>query len=148
MELVSKILTVGIFATSAMTFTSYLFSYLLKGNFKEPKLLNSLLDHLPSLYARFSKNNVVGWVIHFSIGCFFVLVFEILRSLFSIELSFKTAIIFGIVAGTIAIIVWSLMLNLHPHPPAIKRKMFYFQLIFAHLVFGIIMIECLQLFDF
>ena len=148
MEFISQILTVGILATAAMTATSYIFSYLFHGNFKEPQLLNYLLDKLPTGHARFSREHVIGWVIHFSIGCFFILVIKLLQSHFSISYTLETAIIFGIVAGTIAIAVWNLMFYLHPNPPSIKKSLFYFQLLIAHLVFGAVMVFCLNQFGF
>lgn len=143
MDFISQILSVGIYATVAMTAFSYAFSYIFHSNFKEPQLLNYLIAHLPNSNLSLHREHVLGWVIHISIGCFFVTVFKILLLFYDINLSWVTGLVFGAIAGLIGIGVWTMMLNLHPDPPKIKRKTFYLQLFFAHLIFGIVMVFAL-----
>lgn len=144
MLFISQILTASIFATTAMTAFSYAFSYISKGNFKEPQLLNYLIDKLPNNESHISREHVVGWLIHFTIGVFFVLIFRLIVDLYAIDLSFQNGIIFGVLAGFSGCVVWGLAFALHPNPPAIKKALFYFQLIFAHIIFGVVMIVVLR----
>lgn len=144
MDYLSQIIIVGIYATAAMTAFSYVFSHVFKGNFKEPQLLNYLLDKYPSIKSSYCREHIIGWVIHFSIGCFFVTVFKILISIFAIPVSLQTGLIFGGIAGLVGVGVWHFMFYLHPNPPRIKKSVFYMQLFIAHLIFGVIMIWSLN----
>lgn len=144
MDLISQILSVGIYATVAMTFISYVFSYVFHTNFKEPQLLNHLLDTLPRSNINLDREHVLGWVIHISIGCLFVTVFKVLQIYSSVTPSLQTGLIFGAIAGIFGISVWILMFALHPNPPKIKRQLFYIQLFLAHLVFGVVMVLTLK----
>lgn len=145
---ISQIIVVGIYATVAMTAFSYIFSYVFKGNFKEPQLLNYLLDKSPTVRLSICREHINGWLIHFSIGCFFVMVFKILHSLYAIPVTLQTGVIFGLLAGLVGMVVWHFLFYLHPHPPRIKKVGFYIQLVIAHLIFGIVMIWSIHTISF
>jgi len=142
---ISKILTAALFATLAMTLFSYVTSRVLHHNFREPQLLNLLLDKLPSERFSLVKEHIIGWIIHFSIGGLFVFIFVQLRKFFNIDLSLETGIIYGTLAGILGAIAWRIFFALHPFPPQIKKWQFLFHLIFAHIVFGMVMIWCLKM---
>lgn len=144
MIFLSKILTAGIFAILAMTALSYGLSYLFKGNFKEPQLLNYLMDKLPNTKATIAREHILGWALHFSIGFLFVAIFLILNNFYNFPLTILTGIIFGVVAGSVGIAVWSSAFALHPNPPSTNRLLYYIQLMLAHIVFGVSMILVLQ----
>lgn len=146
MILLSQILTTSILATLAMTAFSYLFSYMVKGNHKEPQLLNYLLDKLPNNNSAICREHVYGWLIHFSIGFLFVAAFELLRFYFNISLSLVIGTIFGFIAGLIGISGWSIFFALHPNPPKNNKLLYFTQLIFAHIIFGITMVLALKSF--
>lgn len=147
MEEFSFILTTAFFATLAMTLFSYLMSQTFHQNFREPQLLNLLLDKLPHADFQVAKEHVIGWTIHFSIGFLFVFIFFQLRKIFSYDLSLATGIIFGTIAGLFGAIAWRLFFALHPNPPQVKKWHFLFHLIFAHIVFGGVMIWSLKMFN-
>lgn len=146
MIFISQILSVGFLATLAMTAFSYFFSYLLKGNFKEPQLLNYLIDKMPKSTINVCREHILGWFIHFSVGFLFVIAFKIVGYLYALELSFRTGIIFGTLAGLIGVGAWSSAFALHPNPPSINKTLFYIQLIFAHIMFAIVMVLLLKAF--
>lgn len=144
MIILSKILTAGIFATIAMTALSYGLSHLFKSNFKEPQLLNYLIDKLPNFEINIAREHILGWALHFSIGFLFVTIFLILNNFYNFPLTILTGIIFGALAGLVGIAVWSTAFALHPNPPSINKPLYYIQLLAAHIVFGISMILVLQ----
>jgi len=146
MILISEIVTSALLATSAMTAFSYIFSYILNGNFKEPQLLNYLIANFPSNNLTICREHIYGWFIHFLIGGLFVIIFKIISAFYAVNLSFLTGAVFGIVAGLIGIGGWAIGFSLHPKPPSINKALFYLQLIFAHLVFGIVMVSVLDFF--
>lgn len=145
MLLLSIILTTGFFATLAMTFFSYTTSRIFKHNFREPELLNLLLDRLPKANLNISKEHVIGWAIHISIGCLFVYIFLQMDKLYTINFTWITGLLFGTIAGTFGAVVWRIFYALHPCPPKTKKWQFLIHLIFAHIVFGLVMIWCLNL---
>ena len=140
MDYISEIVTTGIIATLGMTAFSYIFSYIFKSNFKEPQLLNILIDRLQLFRSSIHREHILGWTIHFSIGMFFVIVFLLLLFYKLVDFSLITGLLFGLGAGLVGVCVWSFVFLVHRNPPDIKRWLFYIQLIIAHIIFGIIMI--------
>lgn len=146
MILISQIITVGILATIFMTVFSYGFSYVVNGNFKEPQLLNYLIDKLPKNKYSICREHIYGWLIHISTGILFVLVFKIVTIFIIVDLSFWNGFLSGLLAGLIGVGMWSVVFTLHPNPPSNNKPMFYLQLICAHIIFGIVMVYSLRLF--
>lgn len=146
MIIISQIITVGILATIAMTVFSYGFSYIFNGNFKEPQLLNYLIDKLPKNTSSICSEHIYGWLIHICTGILFVIIFKIVTNFIIIDLSFWNGFLTGLLAGLFGVGVWSVFFTLHPNPPSNNKLMFYFQLIFAHIIFGIVMVYLLGLF--
>jgi|SRR5690606_25483829 len=144
MIFISEILTIGIFSTLAMTAFSYLFSYVFNGNFKEPQLLNYLIDKHPAVKMPICREHIYGWTIHFFVGMLFVILFKICLFYNIVDMTIKTGVAFGFLAGIVGVTGWITFLSLHPNPPAIKRIVFYSQLIFVHVVFGTVMVWLIQ----
>jgi hypothetical protein len=128
----------------AMTAFSYMLSGILKKNFKEPQFINILIDRIRKKKDIVKREHVTGWLIHLSIGILFVQMFKICSFIFYMPLSVMTAVIFGIIAGINGACSWSLILRIHPHPPAINRLLFYSQLVVAHVIFGMVMVIILR----
>jgi hypothetical protein len=146
MKILIPILVSGIVATIAMTAFSYILSFIVKKNFKEPLLLNILMDRVSKNKNEIIRKHIAGWLIHFGVGILFVLLFKIFASIFDLPLSMPTAIIYGTIAGINGVASWSILLRLHPFPPAIDRLLFYCQLVIAHVIFGIVMVTILRQF--
>lgn len=146
MIFISQLITVGILATIAMTAFSYGFSYIFKGNFKEPQLLNYLIDRLPKNTSSICREHIYGWLIHIFTGTLFVLIFKLVTTFIDIDLSLLNGFLIGLLAGLIGVGTWSLAFTFHPNPPSNNKLMFYFQLICAHIIFGIVMVYLLSQF--
>lgn len=127
----------GIIATSLMTFFSYLMSRFTHSQFREPQLLNELINRSASLSIEPGKRNATGWIIHYSIGFLFVFIFNYIWDNTQLKPSIITGALLGFIFGFIGISGWKIMFTLNPEPPEIAYKQFYFQLIIAHIVFGI-----------
>ena len=136
MELI-QVLLAGILGTILMTAYSYLIARVRSNHFKEPKLLNLILRR--STYDKMnpSSDSVIGWVLHFSIGVILMTLFYILHLIFSFSISFVSILIYGALAGILAIVSWHLMFLISPNAPDIPLKKFYVQLFFAHVLFAL-----------
>lgn len=136
MELLRFIIA-GIIGTSFMTLFSYITSYFRNNNFREPELLNYLVDHSNFLSINPRRNSSVGWLIHYVIG--FLMLFLVLTGLSITDTgaSFYSSLIIGVVAGVIGIIGWQVLFILTPSPPEIELKKFYLHLIIAHVIFTV-----------
>lgn len=130
------ILTGSLVATTAMTLFSYIVAYLSNSNFKEPELLNILLNN-SQLPISPSKKSIVGWSGHYILGLIFGLIFYMLFTYTPLNISIFNCIWYGIAAGIMGIIGWEIMFRISRNPPKIKLRSFYIQLIIAHLLFGI-----------
>ncbi len=132
-----RIILTAFFATSLMTVFSYLYSAIRKKQYREPELLNILLSRLNFGKILTITHPSAGWIIHYLIGFLFILAYFLLWNVLGIVPTFLTCCILGAVSGMIGIMGWKIVLNLHPYPPAIIYREFYFQLLIAHVVFGV-----------
>ncbi len=131
------ILLSGFAATSLMTAFSYLMANLKKNQFREPELLNILLSRARSTSLKIPKNHPTGWLIHYIIGCLFVLIFHLLWKFTEIPVSLWSGAGLGFVAGIFGISGWVVFFNTNANPPRIDFRNFYIQLLVAHVLFGI-----------
>lgn len=132
-----QILFSGIIATSVMTLFSYIVSALSHSQFREPQLLNELLKRSTALPYKPGQENLTGWTIHYAIGILFVAIFDFIWNYTDFEPSIFTGALLGFIFGFIGITGWKVMFSLNPNPPAIRFKIFYLQLLPAHVIFGI-----------
>lgn len=136
-----SLIVISFIATTFMTLYSYAYSRIFNKQFREPVLLHFLFRQPPLKV----KNPVWGWVIHFSIG----LVFAVGLLLFNFSEHINTyyfGLLYGFVCGIIGIIGWQLMFLFFPETPAISLLHYYFHLMIAHLLFGVVLIECYSFF--
>lgn len=119
-----------------MTAFSYLYSHLRGKQFCEPELLNILLERWVKVI-RLSKNSILGWLIHYFVGLVFLVFFVWIWENSGLEANLKSGLLLGLLAGLIGVIGWQISFWLHPDPPNIKFKEYYFHLVLAHIVFGI-----------
>jgi hypothetical protein len=134
---VNEIILTAIFATSLMTVFSYVYSAIRHKHYREPELLNTLLSRLSYSNKFLVEHSPVGWIVHYGVGLLFIIAYDILWDTLGIEPSILNYFFLGAVSGVIGIAGWTITLNLHPRPPIIKRGEFYFQLLPAHIAFGV-----------
>ncbi|UAB85616.1 hypothetical protein INR75_06270 [Zunongwangia sp. SCSIO 43204] len=128
---------ISIIATSCMTLFSYASSSLKKQKFQEPHLINAILNDSSIIPHPLSKNHVLGWLIHYTIGLIFTMFFYFLYKINWLELDALPTFFFGIGIGIVGIIGWKIMFIIPKTPQKIFLRRFYFHLILAHLVFAI-----------
>ncbi len=80
MEIIFQIALGALAGTIAMTLSSYLMAFLVKEQFKEPVLLGKLISRA-SFMSKSFLSYFAGWIIHFTIGFFFVIVYHFLWQL-------------------------------------------------------------------
>lgn len=127
----------GLIATSLMTLFSYIWSGIGGNKFKEPQLLNQLIQRSATIRLNPGKSNVTGWIIHYTIGWFFVLCFHLIWSYTILEPSLGNGAILGAIAGVVGITGWKTFFYLNADPPEIEFRKFYFHLMLAHIIFGL-----------
>lgn len=132
-----KILLATLIGTSVMTLFSYAMSEAFRKLFKEPVLLNLLVDRAGIAEIHDSRRNLLGWVLHFLVGLTFVILYDRIWAWTELEPSWTTGLIFGAISGITGILAWMTMFALHPHEPRIDFKKYYLQLFFAHVLFGL-----------
>lgn len=133
--IVAVILLAAFVATSLMTAFSYLISETFRELYKEPVVLQFLMTRF-----RFNlspkEKAILGWIIHYTIGLLFVIAWYFLWKLGLFDLTWLAGLIYGCVIGIIGISGWVFMFFLADYKPKIDFKGYYFQLFFAHVVFG------------
>ncbi len=136
MEL-AKILLGGIVGTSLMTFFSYLLGRLLKSDFLEPRLLNKLLHRSDSLSLNIKEDSMWGWAIHYLTGFLFSGTMMFYFHWSEKFPSWGTGAFLGFILGLSGAIGWLITFRVHSSPPKIDLKAFLFQLVVAHVIFGL-----------
>lgn len=134
---ITLVLIPALIATSAMTAFSYIYSEIVKKQFREPELLNKLLMSWSNSFQNLTKSSLVGWAIHYLVGVFFMLVFYLIWQILNVEATVVSGIIMGFAAGILGVVGWRFTFWIHPNPPKLDFKQYYIQLILAHVVFGI-----------
>lgn len=132
-----KIMVAGILGTTLMTMYSYLISKKEKEQYREPELLNALIDrskYLPSIANK--KTHPAGWSAHYAIGILFVLSYKMLWEKSLEKPTIGKIIMIGAASGAIGILSWKIFFSEHDNPPSNYRHGYYRQLFFAHIIFS------------
>ncbi|MDR6301775.1 hypothetical protein [Mesonia maritima] len=135
----------SITATIVMTFFSYFYSEVKNEKFKEPQLINILINRLPNFSTAIGKHHILGWLLHFLIGFIFTALFFLIWKYISI--SWLSGIVLGFFAGLLGVLGWRIAFSVHPNPPEIQFSKFYIQLIVAHILFGLSCVAFLKIFQ-
>lgn len=130
-----KIVYPALGGTSTMTLFSYLTSYLVNDQFKEPKLLSSLFFTPGKRKAH--DPAVGGFVLHYLVGIVFSTAYQLFWKRFFRFPVWKDGLLFGTLCGLVGITIWRLTFAAHPSPPRIRLKPYLFHLYIAHLIFGV-----------
>lgn len=130
-----KIVWSGVAGTSLMTLFSYIVSRNRAENFKEPELLAALeKELLPPGLKEFALP--AGWSTHYSIGIVWAIAYHLLWQKNIVEPTVKNGLLLGGISGLIGVAFWDACFKMHPRPPRIKYRLFYGQLVLAHLIYG------------
>ncbi|MBL7832301.1 MAG: hypothetical protein JNK18_00025 [Cyclobacteriaceae bacterium] len=122
-----------VIATTLMTGYSYALSAITRKQFREPELLNGLMNNW--FHKSFPKNALAGWLIHYGVGFMFIVAYRFVFQQLEPTLLNYTWV--GFVSGLIGAAVWFVTLNIHPAPPPTHRAGYYAQLVPAHIIFAL-----------
>lgn len=136
MKLIRPILA-GIVGATWMTAFSYWYSRNKGVQFREPVLINKLVQGLiPTFDPNYKKNWLIGWILHYCVGIFFSFCYVFLLDIQNIKPSTTKRLLVGGLNGVAGILIWKIIFSFHPQPPKIPYKPYYFHLLLAHLIFG------------
>ncbi|TDW44605.1 hypothetical protein EV144_10853 [Flavobacterium sp. 270] len=131
-----QLLVTTFFATSAMTFFSYVVSASFRKLYKEPLLLKYVLVRL-SIPLPDKLREILAWFIHYVIGFIFVLFYHILWTREILPVSILSGILLGALSGIIGILSWIVMFKLAHFEGKASDGGYYIQLFIAHVIFGL-----------
>ncbi len=86
-----------------------------------------------------------GKAVHYTIGVGFVAIYILLWSQGWLVHSYATVMIFGIIIGMLAVIVWFFTLKSHPLKPSVSYSSFLTCIFLGHLIFALIMAAFIDL---
>jgi hypothetical protein len=133
MENIKKIMAGTATGTSLMTGFSYTVSKDKHQQFREPELLNKLIN---SLLSKRNRREAYGWFVHYAVGLGFVTAYHQLWKRPNTNAFLKNSLTLGLASGIFGASVWAAVLKLHPHAPKINLKRYLPHLVVAHLVFA------------
>ena len=129
------ILSAALTGTTLMSAFSYITSQKEHRQFREPELLNKLVNRMP-LDVKASKNSIVGWAVHYIVGLMFCTLYDRIWQRLTPRERMLVALPVGAVSGIIGAIVWKSTFRAHPFPPVIRYRRYYLHIILAHVIFG------------
>lgn len=141
-----KIFIAAFSATNVMTTFSYLLSARYKKLFKEPVMMNFILEGF-GLHLKGRWHKVGGWIAHYIIGLFMVFIYESLWRYSVIKFGFVSGILFGIASGIIGIACWHGIYSSSVHDN-VSRRSYYIQLFFGHILFAVVVVIAFKIFKY
>lgn len=142
-----KILIAAFSATNIMTTFSYLVSLSFKKLFKEPVMLNFILDGAGiSLKGRVKK--FAGWFAHYLIGLAFVIAYESIWHYTGVEFGFLSGILLGIISGFVGVCCWWLTYRLPDGNPRVPSKEYAALLFVGHVIFAVAVVVAFKIFKY
>lgn len=142
-----KIMIAAFSATNIMTTYSYLVSISFKELFREPIMLNFILDGAGiNLKGRLKKFS--AWLAHYLIGLAFVLIYEAVWRYTNIEFGYTSGICFGIISGLIGMSAWRLCYRLPDGKRHVPSKEYAIQLFFGHVIFAVAVVIAFKIFSY
>ncbi|MBP0903171.1 hypothetical protein ACFSKN_14450 [Mariniflexile gromovii] len=124
-------------SVGAMTMFSAIMSIKFKSEFKEHVLLSKLISNKSLKQKESAGHLIFGWFLHFLIGGFFLVIYKLLWNYTELIQSVLGSVLYGVLIGIIGVAGWFILFKLDSHPPDINYKVFYFQLIIAHVFFSL-----------
>lgn len=131
-----KIALAGAIGTTFMTLYSYGVANKKQREYREPVLLNKLVNRAPVNLPKITKNHAVGWLMHYTIGYTFCVGYDYIWRKTSVSPTTKSSLLMGAMSGVMGIMGWKAFFSAHPNPPKTHYKGFYRQLLVAHVIFG------------
>jgi hypothetical protein len=141
-----KIAIAAFSATNIMTTFSYLLSTNFKKLFKEPVMMNFILDGV-GIELKGKWHKAGGWIAHYVIGFVMVIVYEAIWRFTSVKFGFISGIIFGIISGLIGIMCWRAIYLTSIHED-VTRRSYYIQLFFGHIIFACAVVIAFRIFKY
>lgn len=132
-----RIALAGAIGTTFMTLYSYGVANKKQRQYREPELLNKIIDKAPTGLPKIMRNNAVGWLIHYTIGFSFSLIYDYIWRKTVVSPNTKNSLIMGALSGVVGILGWKTFFSVHPNPPKTHYEGFYRQLMVAHIIFGL-----------
>jgi hypothetical protein len=133
-------------ATNIMTTFSYLLSASYKKLFKEPVMMDFILEGI-GIKLRGRWHKVGGWIAHYIIGFALVVFYESIWRYSIIKFGMISGIIFGICTGILGILCWRAIYLTSIHEDVSPRS-YYIQLFFGHIIFAIAVVIAFRIFNY
>jgi len=132
----TSVVATSIVATSVITAFSYILSRIKSDNYREPVLLADFLEK--SVQTNKQTALSLGWIIHYGVGFLFGFLYEPVSKKHVDRSSPGKGVIFGLLAGAVAVLGWSVLFRSHPDKPKINHPLFFKQLVISHIIFGMV----------
>ncbi len=130
----------GILATALMTVFMYLVTFLTRRPYKVVKILGTILTFQTTEERGLSDKPsaiIIGIIAHYFVGILFAYVFFNFIKENALDPKLAYALVFGLGAGVLGILVWKIIYILHPYPPRIPLREYFVNLMIGHFLFGL-----------
>ncbi len=129
----------GITGTILMTIFMKIASVVSGYHLHVPQILGTLItmDTQPSgKVSNKTKVLALGYVLHFAMGILFAITY---LQLWQNGIGAPTggyAFLFGLINGIFAVVIWYMLIKLHPLAPSIRLPVFLFCILIAHIIYA------------
>jgi hypothetical protein len=131
------VISAGLASTLAMTFFTQILSHIFKKPFYVVMILASMLPFKKNVSTPNVYIYTTASLIHYSIGIGFSYLYhwQLVERLLINDLI--SALLYGAILGSIAVIGWRLFFLLHPNPPPIELTPYLITIWFGHIALAI-----------
>lgn len=139
----------GLAGTAAMSAFLYLLSFATHRVMKVIKILGTMLTNRTQPDGSLSdavSTKVYGTAAHYLMGIIFALFYLALWNSGVGLVNASWGFLFGLAHGLFAMFLWYLFFLVHPRPPIIALRTYLVTLIFAHIVYGMVLTYTVYLF--
>lgn len=141
-----KIFIAAFSATNIMTTFSYLLSSTYKRLFKEPVMMNFVLEGV-GIHLKGRWHKIGSWIAHYIIGFAIVLSYEAIWRYTAVKFGFVSGLIMGVITGLIGIMCWRTIYLTSIHED-VSRRSYYIQLFFGHIIFACAVVIAFKIFKY
>lgn len=141
--MMSEAILAGIIGTSVMTVYVYLIAWITGARLGVIHILASVLNERPGIdYS--TKHLIVAGFVHYLIGVLFALTYLQLVVLEVASIATVSAIIYGLLIGSLAVLVWRLTFALRGKPAEVPLKTYLLSIGSGHIVFSLTIIQVFE----
>ncbi|KAA2238408.1 hypothetical protein F0L74_19445 [Chitinophaga agrisoli] len=135
----------GTAGAGVMTIYVYLLAWLANRNWQVVHILSAVLSRRPLTDRKLYHTPLaVATFLHFFIGVLFAIIYCKLLAAGVTGINLHSAIVYGVLAGLLAMLIWWLTFIVRYQPPGVPRSSYLLVIGSSHVLFSVVMVLVME----